>query len=40
MDEWVNVIAELESLDSQPGNLTKKQERRHATLLAKSAGLR
>jgi HK97 family phage major capsid protein len=40
MDEWVNVIAELESLDSQPGNLNKKQEQRHATLLAKSAGLR
>ena len=40
MDEWVNVIAELESLDSQPGNLTRKQEQRHATLLAKSAGLR
>jgi HK97 family phage major capsid protein len=38
--EWVNVIAELESLDSQPANLTRKQEQRHATLLAKSAGLR
>jgi HK97 family phage major capsid protein len=40
MDEWANVIAELETLDSQPGNLTRKQEQRHATLLAKSAGLR
>ena len=40
MNEWANVIAELEKLDSQPGPLTKKQEQRHATLLAKSAGLR
>jgi HK97 family phage major capsid protein len=39
LDELAVTIAELEKLTSQPGNLTTKQEKRHATLLAKAKAL-
>jgi HK97 family phage major capsid protein len=40
LEERTKAIAELEAIDSTPGNLTKKQESRKATLLAKLAALR
>lgn len=39
LDEYMNVIVELEAITNQPGNLTHKQEARHATLLAKAKAL-
>src|SRR5580704_13035404 len=40
LDEMAVCITELENLTSQPGNLTKKQEQRHAALLAKVSALK
>jgi HK97 family phage major capsid protein len=40
LDEMAACITELENLTSQPGNLTKKQEQRHAALLAKVSALK
>ncbi len=40
LEERFKAIAELETIDSTPGNLSKKQESRKATILAKLAALR
>jgi len=40
LEQRSKIIAELESIDSTPGNLTRKQESRKATLLALLAELR
>lgn len=40
LDEMAIAISELETLTSQPGNLSKKQEARHAALLAKVSALK
>jgi HK97 family phage major capsid protein len=40
LEERTKAIQELEAIDSTPGNLSKKQESRKATLLAKLAALR
>jgi HK97 family phage major capsid protein len=40
LEERFKVISELEAIDSTPGDLSRKQESRKATLLAKLAALR
>ena len=40
LEERFKVISELETIDSTPGDLSRKQESRKATLLAKLAALR
>jgi HK97 family phage major capsid protein len=40
LEQRSKIVAELESIDSTPGNLTRKQESRKATLLALLAELR
>jgi HK97 family phage major capsid protein len=40
LDEMAVAISELETLTSKPGNLNKKEEQRHAALLAKVSALK
>src|SRR5882757_925683 len=40
LDEMAVAITELETLTSKPGNLNRKEEQRHAALLAKVSALK